>query len=257
MKPMKQSNFSFHRFQVCETNQELSLFIDGTISGFDELREKLESFRVPYFNFDYTLQSVVKILEIFLIQRNALDVVLILTDERAKDEVLRYNLKSESPLRFIVFNQPIENIARRLKAIRPVPDFFTIIGESDKTMTRILKDVSLISNFEHEKSSILLILLMTKVIRQIPYTIFFITVCSLAQKKASNEGLFTRHSERWNIMLLGHSNGEKFESLSNPEMNRFELSHDVCCNPNCICTSHNMVRTLKSQTRLSVYYKKN
>jgi hypothetical protein len=119
------------------------LFIDGTISGFDEVREKLEAFKVPYFNFDYTIQSVVKVLEIFLIQRNALNVLLIVPDEKVKDEVLRYNLKSDSPLRFLVLNQPIANIAQTLKSIRPLPEFFTIIADSDKTLKRILHDVSI------------------------------------------------------------------------------------------------------------------
>lgn len=84
-----------------------------------------------------------KVLEIFLIQRNALNVLLIVPDEQVKDEVLRYNLKSDSPLRFLVLNQPIANIAQTLKSIRPLPEFFAIIADSDKTLKRILQDVSI------------------------------------------------------------------------------------------------------------------
>lgn len=41
-------------------------------------------------------------------------------------------------------------------------------------------------------------------------------------------------------MLIDHR-VENMNNLKYPEMNRLMLSHDVCCNPKCICSSHNMV----------------
>lgn len=135
--------------------KEVSLFIDVSTST-AKLRhlktatsnsKKLKLLNeIPHFHFDYSLESVMKVLQSFLLARNISDIVLIVQDEMMEDEVLTYNLKSQSPLRFIVLSQPIASIAQRLKSIRPIPDLFAIIAESDR-MKGIFQDVSLISKF--------------------------------------------------------------------------------------------------------------
>lgn len=149
---------------VCKMGlKEVSLFIDVSTST-AKLRhhktatsnsKKLKLLNeIPHFHFDYSLESVMKVLQSFLLARNISDIVLIVQDEMMEDEVLTYNLKSQSPLRFIVLSQPIASIAQRLKSIRPIPDLFAIIAESDR-MKGIFQDVSLISKFWNmSKSSI-------------------------------------------------------------------------------------------------------
>lgn len=101
---------------------------------------------MPHFHVDSPFASVMKVLETFLLASNASDIVLVVQDDQMEDEVLSYNLKSaSSALRFLVLSpSSIASIAQRLHSIRPVPDLFAIIAESDR-MKGIFRDVSLIS----------------------------------------------------------------------------------------------------------------
>lgn len=133
-------NFCFHL--VCELGSNgFSIFIDGTLSGFNDIRDTLKLHRIPYFNFDYSIQSLVKMMEVYLTALNAVDAVFILQDEIAADEAL-HALMSKSPLRVILLDQLESNVVERLKNLRPTPSFYSIIADTVH-MKRLFQKVSL------------------------------------------------------------------------------------------------------------------
>lgn len=107
----------------------ISILIDGTISGVAAVRETMKMHRIPYFNFDFSIQSVVKVLEIYLSKQNALDVVLILQDDVAVDEAF-HAFVGKSPMRVIMLNRLDLNAVKRLENLRPTPSFFSIIADT-------------------------------------------------------------------------------------------------------------------------------
>lgn len=118
---------------VCELGVNgISIFVDATLSGFQDIRDTLRANRVPYFNFDYSIQSMVMKMESYLMARQASDAVLILPDETSVDEALHAFI-SKSPLRVILLNQLSPSNVQRLKDLRPSPNYFAIIAETVKT----------------------------------------------------------------------------------------------------------------------------
>lgn len=59
----------------------MSIFIDGTMAGSSYIRKMLQLHQVPYYNFDFSIQSFVKMMESYIIARMATDSVFILQDE--------------------------------------------------------------------------------------------------------------------------------------------------------------------------------
>jgi hypothetical protein len=59
----------------------LSIFIDGTAKGSKEIYEMMQLQHVPYFNFDLSIQSFVKMMEKYISARTGLNSVFILPDE--------------------------------------------------------------------------------------------------------------------------------------------------------------------------------
>lgn len=122
--------FNFFSRLVCETGvQGISMVVDGTLSGVAEVRETMKLHRIPYFNFDFSIQSVVKLLKVYLNRQNALDVVLIFQDDAAVDEAF-HAFVGKSPMRVILLNQLAPNAFERLKTLRPEPNYFSIIADT-------------------------------------------------------------------------------------------------------------------------------
>lgn len=60
---------------------KLSIFVDGTLTGSAEIRGEMQMQRIPYFNFDFSTQSFVKMMESYIKFRSGMDAVFILQDE--------------------------------------------------------------------------------------------------------------------------------------------------------------------------------
>jgi hypothetical protein len=59
----------------------LLLIDDGTFTGSAEIRSMLQLHCIPYFNFDFSAQSFVKMMESYIRSRAGIDAVFILQDE--------------------------------------------------------------------------------------------------------------------------------------------------------------------------------
>lgn len=71
---------------VCQLSVEgISLFIDITYTGYDFIKNTLRSNNIPHFSFDYSIQSFVKIMELYLKARLTTDVVFIFQNELGKN----------------------------------------------------------------------------------------------------------------------------------------------------------------------------
>jgi hypothetical protein len=106
------------------------MLIDGTLSGVVSVRETMKLHRIPYFNFDYSIQSAVKMLELYLTRRDAMDVVLIFEDDSAVVEAF-YAFVGKSSMRTLFLHTNSKAI-ERLNSLRPAPSYFTLIGETAK-----------------------------------------------------------------------------------------------------------------------------
>lgn len=132
----------------------ISVFIDGTFSGFDDVRDLLKLHRIPYFKYDFSIQSVVKLMKMYLHEHDALDAVLIFQDEETCDEALS-SFIAHSSLRVILFNQLDQDAIQNLKSLRPLPNYFSIIADT-ANMKQLFQTVRLILkrrklfNFLHE-----------------------------------------------------------------------------------------------------------
>lgn len=79
-------NSMFPIHLVCEQMNEsgISILVDGTLTGLNEIIKKLlQLHRVPYYNFDFSIQSFVKMMEGYIraTSPTASNVVFILQDE--------------------------------------------------------------------------------------------------------------------------------------------------------------------------------
>lgn len=123
-------NFYFPIYLVCELGVKgFSIVIDVTLNGCDSIRDMMKSLLIPYFNFDFSVQSFVRAMKLYLSEREAIDAVFILEDQEAREEALS-NFLSQSTLRTIFLDQLPSHAARRLKSLRPSPNFFAIIADS-------------------------------------------------------------------------------------------------------------------------------
>jgi len=69
---------------VCEIVEKISrfsIFIDSTLEGSTEIQKMLQLQHVPYFNFDFSIQSFVKMMERYISVRTGINSVFILQDE--------------------------------------------------------------------------------------------------------------------------------------------------------------------------------
>lgn len=105
------------------------MLIDGTLSGSLDIRDTLQKRNIPYFNFDYSIQSAVELMAAYLKSRKALDAVIILQNEFAVDEALRMFI-AKSSLRVMLLDQLTPSAVERLKTLRPVPNYFAIIADA-------------------------------------------------------------------------------------------------------------------------------
>jgi hypothetical protein len=111
--------------------QGISIIIDGTPSGVVAVRETMKLHRIPYFNFDFTIQSAVKMLELYLNRQGAMDAVLIFEDDTAVDEAF-YAFVGKSPMRTLFLQQKNPIAFERLNSLRPTPDYFSVIADTPK-----------------------------------------------------------------------------------------------------------------------------
>lgn len=109
----------------------ISIIVDGTLNGVASLRELMKLHQIPYFNFDYSMQSVVKLLEVYLNRQGASDVVLILEDELSVNEAFHAFI-GKSPMRIILLNQLNSSGVERLRTLRPLPNYFSVIADTVK-----------------------------------------------------------------------------------------------------------------------------
>jgi hypothetical protein len=107
------------------------MLIDGTLSGVASVRETMKLHRIPYFNFDFSIQSAVKMLELYLNRQGALDAVLIFEDDTAVGEAF-YAFAGKSPMRTILLHQTTPKVIERLNSLRPAPNQFTLIAGTAK-----------------------------------------------------------------------------------------------------------------------------
>jgi hypothetical protein len=117
----------------------ISILIDGSFNGFHEVRDMLKLHRIPYFNFDFSLQSLVKMLERYLVLKGTGDAVFIFQDEISTEEAL-HTLSSKSSVRFMLLDKLTPDIAKRLSTLRPTPKFFSIISDGTN-MERLFQNV--------------------------------------------------------------------------------------------------------------------
>lgn len=210
---------------VCEISKKgLSIFIDGTYAGSTNVQKVLKSSDIPYFHFDYTIQSLVKMMELYLKKRRALDAVLIFQDEISCKEGLFYFIMN-SPLRIILLDQLGTNVINRLKTLRPAPNYYAVIADT-ANMDRLFKTV------RHNLNDVALFAIAIMIKIKISFTL-----------QARESGLFNRLSDRWNLMFTDFD-AENFEHSEYPEMSRLLPNKTVCCNPSCICSSYVTVRLL-------------
>lgn len=79
-------------------------------------------------------------MEAYLKERNALDAVFIFQDAKAADEAL-YNFIEKSSLRVILLDQLPSRVIERLKTLRPSPNYYAIIADTEN-MQKIFRNVS-------------------------------------------------------------------------------------------------------------------
>lgn len=116
------------------------MLIDGTTSGLKDIRDTLQEQSIPYFNFDYSIQSAVMMLEAYLRARQALDAVIILQDEVAADEAIRAFI-AKSSLRVMLLDQLSPSVVESLRTLRPTPNYFAIVADA-ANMRRLFRIVS-------------------------------------------------------------------------------------------------------------------
>lgn len=107
----------------------ISILIDGTLSGFNMIRNTMRKHKVPYYNFDFSIQSFVKMMETYLLERKALEAVIIFQNERETDEAL-YHFIVNSSLRVILLSSLAPNVVERLRTLRPAPNYYAIVANS-------------------------------------------------------------------------------------------------------------------------------
>ncbi|CAO1298804.1 unnamed protein product [Diamesa hyperborea] len=123
---------------ICQLSVEgISLFIDITYTGYDFIKNTLRSNNIPHFSFDYSIQSFVKIMELYLKARLTTDVVFIFQNELETDESLYYFIL-KSTFRMIVLDQLSPNVVARMRTLRPTPSYYTIIADN-ANMERLFK----------------------------------------------------------------------------------------------------------------------
>ncbi len=60
----------------------MSILVDGTLTGSIEIRRLMQLHHVPYYNFDFSIQSLMKMMESFIrATSSAVNAVFILQDE--------------------------------------------------------------------------------------------------------------------------------------------------------------------------------
>lgn len=116
-----------------------SILIDGTLSGATSIRDVLRQTDVPYFTFDYSVQSYLRMLQEYLIERKALDAVIIFQDGKSCEESL-YNFIMNSQMRVILLDQLRPSVVYRLKTLRPAPNYYAIIADT-VNMNKLFKIV--------------------------------------------------------------------------------------------------------------------
>lgn len=105
------------------------MLIDSTPGGLLEIQSVLARNDIPYFNFDYSIQSFVRVLEKFLNDKGALDAVLIFQSEKDAKEAVG-NFVSKPTMRIIILNDLSPASTARLKTLRPTPDFYAILANT-------------------------------------------------------------------------------------------------------------------------------
>lgn len=108
--------------------KSFSLLIDSTLGGCPEVRDMLVDNHVPYFNFDYTIQSFVRSMEVYLDARKAVDAIFIFPDAAQSEEAM-YSFISRSTLRVMLLDELTPKVLDRLKTLRPVPNFYAVIAD--------------------------------------------------------------------------------------------------------------------------------
>lgn len=133
--------FNSLRPLVCGLGERsFSLLIDSTLGGCSEVRALLADNHVPYFNFDYTIQSFVRPMEAYLDARKAADAIFIFPDAAQSEEAI-FSFITRSTLRVMLLDELTPRVLERLKTLRPVPNFYAIIADS-VNMAKLFGNVS-------------------------------------------------------------------------------------------------------------------
>ncbi|XP_053661514.1 ionotropic receptor 25a [Anopheles marshallii] len=114
--------------QFCDALfQGISVLLDVTWVESKYVSSAAEEFDIPYFHVDLSIQTYVKLMESFLLERAGNDVVYILPNLRDVDAAI-YLLVTDSYLRAIVFGELDEDTVGRIKDLRPYPSFYAVVA---------------------------------------------------------------------------------------------------------------------------------
>uniref|UniRef100_A0A182YLZ0 Ionotropic receptor 8a n=1 Tax=Anopheles stephensi TaxID=30069 RepID=A0A182YLZ0_ANOST len=108
-------------------SQGISMLLDVTWIDSRYISGAAETFGIPYFHVDLSIQTYVKLMESFLLARAGNDVVYILPTPEDVDATI-YLLIADSYLRAIVFGELDEDTVTRIKDLRPYPSFYAIVA---------------------------------------------------------------------------------------------------------------------------------
>ncbi|PNF39891.1 hypothetical protein B7P43_G01962 [Cryptotermes secundus] len=120
--------------RVCnEVMKGVTLILDLTWTGWGRCRQLSESTGIPYIRADATIGGFVQVVDAYLTERKGTDAALIFQNEEELDQALYY-LIGNSIIRVIVLDGLPGNSTDRLLAMRPVPSYFVIFGDTENVI---------------------------------------------------------------------------------------------------------------------------
>ncbi|KAF5290625.1 hypothetical protein FQR65_LT01915 [Abscondita terminalis] len=115
---------------VCNSfSGNATIVIDATWVGNEQSKKICEELHAPYFRLDLSISPFLDLLDKYLNLMNSSDVVVIFDNPKNVDQAL-YHWIDSTRLRMIVTDKLDKIAAERIKAMRPMPNAFAIIGSS-------------------------------------------------------------------------------------------------------------------------------
>ena len=129
--------------ETCEVLQQksFSLILDLTWGGWPDLRSVAERNGLPYLRLETAKHLFVRAMDDFLVERNAVDAVLVFQNEEEIDEAL-YWIIGNSFVRILVMSLAEPDTYTRIKNLRPAPSFYVVFGDSSTLQDVIEKAIS-------------------------------------------------------------------------------------------------------------------